>query len=135
MFTLLAAKRKNPKDTAEPCPNAAYLRKTQLFRSALRTGNKSHFQPRQHWSMRAAVRVGQIGNLRAIGNPPGNFPDPVTGRLPIGRRLPTCPTKSSKTQNFISDRNRSTSTHITFPIVFKRLGQFLQRAESIALHR
>src|SRR5260370_40842620 len=134
MFTLLAAKRKNPKDTAEPCPNAAYLRKTQLFRSALRTGNKSHFQPRHHWSMRAPVRVGPIGNLRAIANPPGNFPDPVTGRLPIGRRLPTCPTKSSKTQNFISDRNHRTSSDVTFPIIFKHLGQFFHSSESAAFY-
>ena len=46
IFTLAAAKRKNPNDTAEPCPDAAYLRKTEMFRSALRTGNKSHFQTR-----------------------------------------------------------------------------------------
>ena len=48
--------------------------------------------------MRAIVRsiVGQVGNLRRIGNSPG----PVSGncrgrlpiRLPIGRRFPTCPT-------------------------------------------
>jgi len=43
MFTLLATKRKNPNDTAEPCAEAAYLRKAQMFRSALRTANKSHF--------------------------------------------------------------------------------------------
>src|SRR5260370_30141135 len=59
MFTLLAAKRKNPNDTAEPGPDAAYLRKAQLFRSALRTGNKSHFQPRKP----RCIRVGQVGNL------------------------------------------------------------------------
>jgi len=43
VFTFPATKRKNPYDTAELSPDAAYLRKTQMFRSALRTGNKSHF--------------------------------------------------------------------------------------------
>jgi len=35
------------------------------------------------------VDVGQVGNLRRIGNPPGVNPELLTGRLPIGRRLPT----------------------------------------------
>jgi len=44
--------------------------------------------------MRAIVRniVGQVGNLRRIGNPPGPVPGNYTGRLTIGRRLSTCPT-------------------------------------------
>src|SRR5882757_1940220 len=37
--------------------------------------------------------VGQVGNLQRIGNPPGVDPELLTDRLPIGRRLPTCPTK------------------------------------------
>src|SRR5258708_6505526 len=46
--------------------------------------------------------VGQVGNLPPIvnrragasDNPPwsDDFPDSAAGRLPIGRRLPTCPT-------------------------------------------
>src|SRR5712692_5160559 len=45
--------------------------------------------------------VGQVGNLRPIGNRPvedsdnlssDNFPEPIPGRLPIGRRLSTCAT-------------------------------------------
>jgi hypothetical protein len=39
-------------------------------------------------------RVGQVGNLRRIGNPPGPVSENCTGRLPIGRRLPTGPTKN-----------------------------------------
>ncbi len=44
--------------------------------------------------MRAIVRsiVGQVGNLRRIGNPPGPVSGNCRGRLPIGRRFPTCPT-------------------------------------------
>src|SRR5713226_146681 len=36
--------------------------------------------------------VGQVGNLRRIGNPPVCEQEISLGRLPIGRRLPTCPT-------------------------------------------
>jgi hypothetical protein len=44
--------------------------------------------------MRAIVRkiVGQIGNVRRIGNPPGPVLENCRGRLTIGRRLSTCPT-------------------------------------------
>src|SRR5216684_8385016 len=44
--------------------------------------------------MRAIVRniVGQVGNLRRIGNPPGPLSENCRGRLPIGRRLSACPT-------------------------------------------
>ncbi len=44
-------------------------------------------------SLNFRFHVGQVGNLRRIDNPPatglGNY---LTGRFPIGRRFPTCPT-------------------------------------------
>ena len=56
-------------------------------------------------------RVGQVGNLRRIGNPPRIGSGIFTGRLPIGRRLPTCPTKlvrllfECESNQHISNRN------------------------------
>src|SRR5260370_38716092 len=42
---------------------------------------------------RVVNRVGQVGNLRRIGNPPAEaFEKSATGRFPIGRRMPSCPT-------------------------------------------
>src|SRR5258708_19207525 len=46
---------------------------------------------------RVAIHVGQVGNLRRNGNPPAEaFEKSATGRFPIGRRLPTCPTKNRR---------------------------------------
>src|SRR5205807_3008615 len=36
--------------------------------------------------------VGQVGNLRPIGNRPLQFSDTGAGGFPIRRRFPTCPT-------------------------------------------
>jgi cobalt-zinc-cadmium efflux system outer membrane protein len=36
--------------------------------------------------------VGQVGNLRRIGNPPASEQEIPSGQLPVGRRLPTCST-------------------------------------------
>jgi hypothetical protein len=44
--------------------------------------------------MPLAFNVGQVGNLRPIGNRPRLFSDSGPGGLPIRRRLPTCPTRS-----------------------------------------
>src|SRR5258708_39838951 len=38
--------------------------------------------------------VGQIVNLRPIDNRPVKECSELTGRLPIGRRIPSCPTQS-----------------------------------------
>src|ERR1019366_1576267 len=40
------------------------------------------------------TNVGQVGNLRGGWLPPTVHREGGRGRLPIGRRLPTCPTKS-----------------------------------------
>src|SRR5450759_4302483 len=40
------------------------------------------------------TNVGQVGNLRGGWLPPPVHREGGRGRLPIGRRLPTCPTKS-----------------------------------------
>src|SRR5258708_38912161 len=45
---------------------------------------------------RVANHVGQVGNLRRIGNPTPSEQEISSGRLPIGRRLPTCPTKKAQ---------------------------------------
>jgi hypothetical protein len=44
-------------------------------------------------SLNFRLNVGQVGNLRRIDNPPATvYANCLTGRLPIGRRFPTCPT-------------------------------------------
>src|ERR1019366_3989905 len=40
------------------------------------------------------TNVGQVGNLRGGWLPPPVHREGGRGRLPIGRRIPTCPTKS-----------------------------------------
>ena len=46
---------------------------------------------------RVANHVGQVGNLRRIGNPPAEaFEKSATGRFPIGCRMPSCPTKNRR---------------------------------------
>src|SRR5260370_40782620 len=44
-----------------------------------------------------ANHVGQVGNLRRIGNPPAEaFEKSATRRFPIGCRTPSCPTKNRR---------------------------------------
>src|SRR5258708_37729002 len=46
--------------------------------------------------------MGQVGNLRRIGNPPACEQEISLGRLQIGRRLPTCPTSARRIQDLIT---------------------------------
>ncbi len=66
-------------------------------RKQARTNVKELKNPHRQECLRFAAigtdRVGQVGNLRRIVNPPWLIRNLFTGRLPIGRRLPTCPTE------------------------------------------
>ncbi len=49
-----------------------------------------------HVLLEADSFVGQVGNLRPIGNRPAAGLGIIRGRLPIGRRMPSCPTKENR---------------------------------------
>src|ERR1019366_4071043 len=51
-------------------------------------------KPGRNPGQRRKTNVGQVGNLRGGWLPPSVHREGGRGRLPIGRRLPTCPTKS-----------------------------------------
>src|SRR5216684_817369 len=52
----------------------------------------SWVSPIRHERVRQTRIVGQVDNLRPIGNRPLQFSDKGPGGFPIRRRFPTCPT-------------------------------------------
>src|SRR5260370_16369502 len=62
------------------------------------------------------INVGQVDNLRRIGNPPGRVTENCRGRFPIGRRLSTCPTSEKSSRRAKKQKFSSTGFSLcSFP--------------------